>query len=138
MVDQTKSGDYATLRLAEFLNAPINARFVVLEDGMNDAGHDFDYEQPLRSMVQRVKSLGKTAIVTGLSRVAKGVPSRDAYDAIARRVAKEEGMPFADWGSVMYSADDMADDVHPGQAYSTRLTERLASTLDTLAPECAK
>lgn len=138
VVDDTQSGDYITLRLSEFLNMSISSRFIVLEDGMNDAGHDFDYEQPLRAMVQRVKAQGKTPIVTGLSHVVDGVPHRDAYDAIASRVAKEERAVFADWGSVQYAAADMADDVHPAQPYSTRLTERLAATLDSLAPECAK
>lgn len=138
VLDQTKSGDYVTLRLGEFLNASITSRFVVIGDGVNDAGHDLEYEQPLRSMVQRVKSQGHTPVITGLSRVAKGVPNRDAYDAIAKRVASEEAALFADWGTVAYDAADMADDVHPGQPYSTRLAERLVAKLDSVAPECAK
>ncbi|RUR71879.1 SGNH/GDSL hydrolase family protein [Variovorax guangxiensis] len=136
--DRTEPGDYATRRLPFFMNDRITSRFVVIEHGLNDAGNGFDYETPLRTMVQRVKALQKTAIVTGLSHVREGVDQRDAYDAIASRVAKEEGVAFANWGSVPFTRDstDFADDVHPAQPYSTRLTEQLARTIDGLAPEC--
>ncbi|MFH0134835.1 GDSL-type esterase/lipase family protein [Variovorax sp. VaC1] len=137
VTDRSVPGDFALKRLPFLLSDPITTRFVVIEHGLNDAGNGFEYEKPLRSMVQRVKALGKVPIVTGLSRVKEGwVDQRDAYDAIASRVAKEEGATFANWGAVPFSPDDMADAVHPAQPYSTRLTEQLARTVDGLAPEC--
>lgn len=137
VVDNSRNGDYVLLRLPVFLADQIDTRFVVLEHGMNDGGNGFDYREPLRSMVQRVKALNKTPIVTGLSHV-RGAPAwRDTYDQLARQVAGEEGAIFADWGSVQYADGDMADDVHPAQAYSLRLVEQLVKVLDQAAPECA-
>lgn len=136
VVDRSEPGDYVQRRLPTFLSDAIDTRIVVIEHGMNDAGNGFTYAEPLRSMLQRVKALNKTAIVTGLSRVAAGVPERAAYDDTARRVAGEENVTFADWSAVRYDAADMADDVHPAQAYSTRLTEQLVAALDKVAWEC--
>jgi hypothetical protein len=53
-----------------------------------------------------------------------------------RRVARDLAVPFADWGSVPVRATEMADILHPAQAYSGRLVEHLARVLDTVAPEC--
>ncbi|VTU34264.1 SGNH/GDSL hydrolase family protein [Variovorax sp. RA8] len=136
LVDRSRNGDSVLLRLPSFLADQIDTRFVVIEHGMNDAGNGFDYREPLRSMVQRVKALKATPVVTGLSHV-RGAPAwRDTYDALARQVATEEGAIFADWGAAPYSDADMADDVHPAQAYSTRLVDKLVRALDAAAPEC--
>ncbi|OUM01778.1 SGNH/GDSL hydrolase family protein [Variovorax sp. JS1663] len=136
VTDRSVPGNYVNLRIPGFLAEPLDARFVVLQFGINDGGQGFDYREPLRAMVQRVKALGKTPIITGLSRV-RGAPLwRDAYDALARHVAQEEGALFADWGTAAFDPADMADDVHPGQSYSTRLIEQLVRALDRAAPEC--
>jgi hypothetical protein len=45
-------------------------------------------------------------------------------------------VPFADWGSVPVRPAEMADILHPDQAYSARLVEHLVRVLDTVAPEC--
>lgn len=136
VVDRSSNGDYVLLRLPSFLADQIDTRFVVIEHGINDGGNGFDYREPLRSMVQRVKALKATPVVTGLSHV-RGAPAwRGTYDALARQIAQEEGAIFADWGAVPYSDADMADDVHPGQAYSTRLAEQIVQALDAAAPEC--
>jgi hypothetical protein len=138
VVDRTVPGNSVQLRMGGFLAEQIDTRFVVLQFGINDGGNGFDYREPLRSMIQRVKALGKTPIVTGLSRVRGAPPWRDAYDQLAYQVATEEDSIFADWGSVPYSDADMADDVHPGQEYSTRLTQQLVKALDAAAPECVQ
>lgn len=136
VVDRTDPGDYVQRRLPTLLTDSIDTRVVVLEHGINDAGNGFDYAEPLRSMVKRVKSLERRAVITGLSNVVAGVANRAEYDDAARRIASEEGVTFADWGAVRFDAADMADDVHPGQLYSTRLVEQLVRALDTVAPEC--
>lgn len=138
VVDRSVAGDNAQQRMPSMLNESIDTHIVVLEQGLNDAGNALPYEAPLRAMVQRVKALGKKPIVTGISQAKVAVANRDAYDAIARRVATEEGATFADWGAVPVVAADMADDVHPAQAQSTRLVEQLMKALDQVAPECAK
>lgn len=136
VVDRSDPGDYVLRRLPTFLSDTIDTRVVVIEHGMNDAGNGFDYAEPLRSMLQRVKALGRVAVVTGISQVVAGVPERATYDSTARRVAGEEGATFADWGAVRFDASDMADDIHPAQAYSARLVEQLVAALDKTAPEC--
>ncbi|WP_232081147.1 SGNH/GDSL hydrolase family protein [Variovorax sp. WDL1] len=137
VVDRTSPGDFVNLRLPTFRREAIETRFVVIEHGMNDAGNRFDYAEPLRSMIRGVKAMGKTPIVTGLSRPRSGeVSTRDAYDAIARSVAAEERVIFADWGAVPMTDADLQDELHPGQDYSHRLAEQLVSALDRAAPEC--
>lgn len=137
VVDRTAPGDFLNFRLPKFMRDRIDTPVVVIEHGMNDAGNRFDYAEPLRSMIRRVQALGKTPIVTGLSRPRSGeIGTRDAYDAMARRVAAEEGAIFADWGAVTVVDADLADALHPGQAYSNRLTEQLVKALDRAAPEC--
>ncbi|OUM01880.1 SGNH/GDSL hydrolase family protein [Variovorax sp. JS1663] len=134
VIDRTVPGDFVVYRSSQFHRERIGTRLVVIEHGMNDASQRFDYAEPLRKMVRRVKSLGKTPIVTGLSRSAIG--TRDAYDALARRIASEEGVVFANWGAVAMTSEDLMDGLHPRQAYSTRLAEQLVRALDQAAPEC--
>jgi hypothetical protein len=138
VVDRSVPGDNAQIRMPVMVNDTIDTHIVVLEQGINDAGNALPYEAPLRAMVQRGKALGKLVVVTGISQAAVAVANRDAYDAIARRVAAEEGVTFADWGAVPVVVAEMADDVHPAQPQSTRLTEQLVKALDQVAPECAK
>lgn len=136
VVDRTVAGDNAQLRMPAMVNHAIDTRIVVLGHGLNDAGNSLPYEAPLRAMAQRAKSLGSGVIITGISRTITGTANYDAYSAIARRVATEEGAVFADWGAVPVVAADMADAVHPAQRQSTRLTEQLVKALDQVAPEC--
>jgi len=139
IADYSVPGDSAHKRLPTFVMQPMPARVVVLQYGINDAGNGYPYEPALRGMVDYTQAAGRTAIVTGLSQVKGGnAPPRDNYNAIARRVASEESVMFADWGAVRFDPADMADDIHPLQPYSTRLVERLALALDAVAPECAK
>ncbi|PSL83838.1 hypothetical protein C7T35_14395 [Variovorax sp. WS11] len=134
VVDKTVPGDFVVYRSSEFLRDRIMTRLVVIEHGMNDASQRFDYAEPLRKMIRRIKTLGKTPIVTGLSRSQVG--ARDAYDAMARRIATEEGAIFADWGAVGMTPADLQDGLHPAQAYSRRLAEQLVKALDRATPEC--
>ncbi|MET3390667.1 hypothetical protein ABIC33_001290 [Variovorax sp. 1140] len=138
VVDRSVAGDNAQQRMPIMLNDSIDTRLVVFEQGLNDAGNALPYEAPLRGMVRRAKSLGKLVVVTGIPQTTVAVANRDAYDALARRVAADEGATFADWGAVSVVIADMADDVHPAQAQSTRLVEQLVKSLDLAAPECAK
>ena len=134
VVDRTVPGDFVVYRSSIFMRDRIDTRLVVIQHGMNDAGQRFDYAEPLRKMIHRLKALGKTPIVTGLSRSRIG--TRDAYDALARRVASEEGVIFADWGAVSMTDAELPDGLHPAQGYSSRLAEQLVQALDRAAPEC--
>ena len=137
VADHSVVGDSAHARMPTFVRQPMPTRVVVLQYGVNDAGQNHAYEPALRAMARHVKAQRRTLVITGLSRVRGGMSEpRGRFDAIARQVALEEGAVFADWGSVPFDATQMIDDVHPAQAYSTRLAQRLAMTLDRVAPEC--
>jgi hypothetical protein len=135
--DHSVVGDSAHARMPAFVTQPMPTRVVVLQYGVNDAGQNHDYEPALRAMARHVKAQRRTLVITGLSQVRGSLSEpRGRYDAIARQIAVEEGAVFADWGSVSFDAAQMIDDIHPAQAYSTRLAQRLAMTLDRVAPEC--
>ena len=132
--DYSVTGDTAQAHLGPFLNDPHAQRFTVIEYGVNDAGAHYSYEVPLRTMIQRVKATGGAAIVTGLSEREGGAADRDAYDAIAKRVASEESATFANWGDV--TPVRTLDGLHPDSVFSAALSQRIVDVLDKLAPEC--
>jgi lysophospholipase L1-like esterase len=136
--NETVPGATAGAYVSTFLQADHAGRFVVLQYGINDAGTTSTgaYEAALRGMVERAQALKRSVILTGFSRGA--IANRDAFDAVARLVASSTGSTFADWGTVAYADGDNADAVHPAQAYSGRLVQRLVDVLDVLAPECSK
>lgn len=137
VTDHSVVGESAHVRRPTFVKEAMSARVIVIQYGINDAGNGYAYEPALRAMIEHIRDQGKTAVVTGIARVKPGaLGTRQAYDAIARRVAAETGAVFADWNSVAFDAAEMADGIHPGQPYSTRLAERIAVTLDRVAPEC--
>ena len=136
VIDNSAGGSTASQRAPAFVKMPVETRFVVLEHGLNDGLFGKDLAPALRSMVAHVKAEGATPIVTGLARQPLPAKRRDASDAIARQIALETGALFADWGAVPYEANEMADVLHPGPAYSLRLAERLVAVLDAAAPEC--
>ena len=136
VIDNAVAGTAAIQREPSFAATPITTRFVVLEHGINDGQLGYPYEAPLRSMVAHVQAAGRTPVITGLTRQPQPVRGRDFYDGMARRIADETGALFADWGSVAFSPDELADMLHPGPIYSERLVARLVSLLDKAAPEC--
>jgi hypothetical protein len=139
VTDHSKSGDTATAAMPAFINEPMTGiRVVVIGHGLNDAITNIGaYEPAMRAMIERAKALKVAVVVTGLIQIHGGVESRDAADAIARRLASEYGVLFADWGSIPIGADDTHDGVHVKQAKSLELVERLALSLDAAMPECA-
>lgn len=137
ILDRSANGMSAFLRMPFFIGETIDARIVVIEFGVNDAGLSSPYEASMRVLIEHARAQGATVVLTGLPRQRSPLRNRDAYDAIARRLAAEYGLAFADWGAVRFDASEMYDEVHPLQPYSTRLVEQLARTLDRVAPECA-
>lgn len=137
VVDRSANGDTITMRSMTFNNEARSGRIVVIEQGINDTGQGWPIEALLTGMVEYVKAEGRTPVLTGLTRQFTPVKGRDEYDATIRRVADATGAAFADWGSVPLNEGELADGLHPGQEYSARLVQRLAETLDEVAPECA-
>lgn len=136
VVDRTVNGETASARSVSFASEERVGRIVVIEHGLNDAMQGLPLESALRAMVAKARAEGRQVVLTGLSRTLTGAEVRAQGDAAVRRVARELAVPFADWGSVPVRATEMADILHPAQAYSGRLVEHLARVLDTVAPEC--
>ncbi|MGJ7532187.1 SGNH/GDSL hydrolase family protein [Variovorax sp. ZT5P30] len=137
VVDRSVNGETASARSAAFANEARSGRIVVIEHGLNDAMQNLPLESALRSMVSTARAEGRDVVLTGLSQTLAGADVRARGDATVRRVTADLAVPFADWGSVPMRRGEMADILHPSQAYSTRLVERLIKVLDNLAPECA-
>lgn len=136
VVDRSVNGETAGTRSASFASEERSGRIVVIQYGLNDAMQGLPLETSLRAMVARARAEGRHVVLTGLSRTLVGADVRDRGDAAVRRVARDLAVPFADWGSVPVRPAEMADILHPAQAYSARLVEHLVRVLDTVAPEC--
>lgn len=132
-------GGTAAANAPAFLQDPLVARFVVLEFGTNDANAHAPFEPAMRSMLERIKAVGRTPVVVGLSNATVGEALYHAtYNALAGNLAREYGALFVDWAAVTWSpADLMADGVHPADAYQKRLADELTRTIVAAAPECA-
>lgn len=136
VVDNSVISSTAAQRAKSFAEIPRTTRFVVLQHGINDALIGSDLATHLYEMAEISNREGRTPIITGLTHQIRKIQKRNYYDLIARQVAIASKSLFADWGTVRYRQEDMADEMHPGQAYANRLVERLVAVLDQAAPEC--
>lgn len=136
VIDRTVNGETASVRAGSFENEVRVGRIVVIEHGLNDSLQNLPLEASLRAMILSARAEGRHVVLTGLSQTLGGTEVRARGDATVRKVATDLSIPFADWGSVPLRAGEMADVIHPAQAYSTRLVERLIQVLDSLSPEC--
>lgn len=136
VVDNSVISSTAVQRAKIFAKNPRTTRFVVLQHGINDALVGSDLATHLYEMAEISKREGRIPIITGLTHQIRKIRKRDHYDLIARQVAIASKSLFVDWGAVRYRPEDMADEMHPGQAYADRLVERLVVVLDQAAPEC--
>ena len=136
VVDNSVISSTAAQRAKKFAEIPRTTKFVVLQHGINDALTGSDLATHLYEMAEISKREGRIPIITGLTHQIRKIRKRNYYDLIARQVAIASKSLFADWGTVRYRPEDMADEMHPGQAYADRLVERLVVVLDQAAPEC--
>jgi GDSL-like Lipase/Acylhydrolase family len=149
VVDKAVAGRALMMLASTFNNDPRSASHVVIENGVIDSWrgvHPQQFAVTLRSMIDFVRAEGRTPVLTGFSRQVftpnmsvdgEALLRRDLYDQWVGQIAEETKVPFADWGSVPFGgASDLLDGVHPGKAYSDRLVQKLAETLDGVALEC--
>jgi lysophospholipase L1-like esterase len=131
-------GGTAAAAVPVLLQDPLAERFVALEYGTNDANSQTPYEPAMRSMLERIRAVGRSAVIVGLSNATAGdMVYRATYNALARKLAGEYGATFVDWSSVTWSpADLQPDGVHPDDAYAQRLADALTAAIVSVAPEC--
>ncbi|MDM0109037.1 SGNH/GDSL hydrolase family protein [Variovorax sp. J22R24] len=147
--DHAVAGTMLTMLAPTFDGAPRTARYVVIENGVIDSWQGIPvplFLSTYSAMISQLRAEGRVPVLTGFARQAVGgllsqqdVTERDLYDALLKNYAAEQNVAFADWGAVRFDGPaDLMDFVHPDKTYSDRLVEQLATTLDTIAPECAK
>ena len=86
------------------------------------------FERDLGAMVTLAQTAGKTVWLVGVIATPTGVT--DDYDLIVERTADAHGAGFVDVRSVAVTfPDDLADDVHPAQAWSDRVTVAIVRAL---------
>lgn len=87
-----------------------------------------DFERDLGEMVTLAQASGKTVLLVGVIATTTGVT--DDYDLAVERAADAFGTGFIDVRAVPVTwPDDLADDVHPAQAWSDRITALIAKSL---------
>ena len=88
-----------------------------------------DFERDLSVLVQLAQAAGKTVLLVGV--IATHGGATDAYDLAVERTADANGAAFVDVRSVAVTfPDDLADGVHPAQAWSDRLTAAIVRHFD--------
>ena len=92
-----------------------------------------DFERDLSALVTLAQAAGKTVWLVGVIATPSGVT--DAYDLAVERTADALGTGFVDVRAVSVTfPDDLADAVHPAQAWSDRITAAIVRHLQTPQP----
>jgi hypothetical protein len=80
------------------------------------------------AMVALAQAAGKRVLLVGVIATATG--ETDDFDLAVERTADAHGTGFVDVRAVPYTLpDDLADAVHPAQAWSDRITALIAKSL---------
>jgi len=113
--------------------ATTQARLLVIRYGGADALRAVplaDFERDLAAMVALAQAAGKRVLLVGVIATATG--ETDDFDLAVERTADARGTGFVDVRAVPYTLpDDLADAVHPAQAWSDRITAAIAQALGT-------
>jgi len=89
-----------------------------------------DFERDLAAMVSLAQSAGKRVLLVGV--IATTTGATDDYDLAVERVADAHGTEWVDVRAVPYALPgDLADAVHPAQAWSDRITAAIVQALGT-------
>ncbi|MDA7415332.1 SGNH/GDSL hydrolase family protein [Xenophilus arseniciresistens] len=136
VTDHSSNGASATYFSDDFLRSELPERVQLIQYGHNDQILELPYEERMREMIEHAQAKKRSLIITGLSNVER-TDKEIGYHAMARRLAQQHHVWFADFGNVEFHDGDTFDGRHPRPAYSLRLVQRIVQTLDQVAPECA-
>lgn len=104
---------------------------VVLGWGVNDVIQHTDVA-PMRALIEKTRAEGSRPVLTGPVPYAGDVPGWLVVTAAIRAMASDTATPSADWSAVPIVT---IDTVHPDQASSNRLVDKLIPVIDA---ECEK
>ena len=92
-----------------------------------------DFERDLALIVSLAQAADKRVLLVGV--IATTTGATDDYDLIVERTADAFGTGFVDVRAIPVTfPDDLADAVHPAQAWSDRLTAAIVRHLQTPQP----
>ena len=92
-----------------------------------------DFERDLSALVTLAQAADKRVLLVGV--IATTTGATDDYDLIVERTADAFGTGFVDVRAVSVTfPDDLADAVHPAQAWSDRITAAIVRHLQTPQP----
>ena len=81
----------------------------------------YEFERDLSVLVHLAQDAGKTVLLVGVIAITSGIT--DPFDLAVERTADATGTGFVDVRAVPVTLpDDLADAVHPAQAWSDRIT----------------
>lgn len=90
-----------------------------------------DFERDLAAMARLAQAAGKRVLLVGVIATTSGIT--DAFDLAVERTADATGAGFVDVRAVPVTLpDDLADAVHPAQAWSDRITAAIVRHLRPL------
>ncbi len=78
-------------------------------------------------LVGEAQALGKQVLLTGLTRTSSGDTLQ--LDAVMREHAATLGVGFVDVYALPFTPDELADALHPGEAYSRRVGQAVAAAV---------
>lgn len=141
--DRTQPGQSLEMLAKTFHSDQRASRVVVLGSGIAEGWSGGSVLSDLPRMIETVRREGRTPVLTGYSRqlpnafmTADKLEGRDRVDAEVKALALETRIEFADFGAARPA--EMADEVHPTEQYSLRLSAKLIEALDRVAPECSR
>ena len=92
-----------------------------------------EFEQDLAELVRLAQAAHKRVLLVGV--IATPTGATDAFDLAVERTADALGAGFVDVRAVPYALpDDLADGVHPAQAWSDRITAAIVRHLNSPQP----
>ncbi|SCK56533.1 hypothetical protein VAR608DRAFT_5880 [Variovorax sp. HW608] len=100
---------------------------VVLQWGVNDATHRIRDFSLMRALIDKVREEGSRPLLTGPSPTTNDIPSWLTVNTMLYAVAQDSGTPWANWGAEPLPT---LDGIHPTQASSDKLVDKLIDVLD--------
>lgn len=131
--DNSVAGQSAAMLAPAFPNKVRSARVVVLALGTNDLSVGTSPAEPIRAMAEYAKAEGRKVVIAGIPQMRDKHPRWDEFNADEMRTAQEVGAVWAGWPEVQ---GETLDGVHPTQAFSDALADRLVVAIESALPEC--
>ena len=133
--DYSVNGNTVNTIYKTFFNDGHDGEVTVIEAGINDSTLGKPIEKALERMIQHEHTFGRRVVLTGLSHTDRfPTPNRQAWDEVIARLAAKYQVGFADWNTVYFGSgnESLIDSIHPNDAYSDRLYDRVVNVINVV------